>query len=186
MSNSKMDKTHKKEILLEEVYKLAFKYEQEYHCCSQCTVAALQEIFLIKSDEVFSTSFALGGGFANTSEGTCGALAGGAMIISYFYGRRREEFFNGIPNKKANDLTKKLYDRFVQEYGSCLCKDVQKKIFGRSFNFWNKKEKELFETSGGHIDKCPAVVAKAAQWTFKIIEEEINKSKEKRKGYEGK
>ena len=186
MSNSKMDKTHKKEILLEEVYKLAFKYEQEYHCCSQCIVAALQEIFLIKSDEVFSTSFALGGGFANTSEGTCGALAGGAMIISYFYGRRREEFFNGIPNKKANDLTKKLYDRFVQEYGSCLCKDIQKKIFGRSFNFWNKKEKELFETSGGHIDKCPAVVAKAAQWTFKIIEEEINKSKEKRKGYEGK
>ena len=91
-----------------------------------------------------------------------------------------------IPNEKANDLTKELYDRFVQEYGSCLCKDVQKKIFGRSFNFWNKKEKELFETSGGHIDKCPAVVAKTAQWTFKIIEEEINKSKEKRKGYEGK
>lgn len=186
MSNPNAAKIQKKERLLEKVYQVAFDFEKEKHCCSQCTVAALQEIFLIKSDEVFSTSFALGGGFANTSEGTCGALAGGAMIISYFYGRRREEFFNGIPNKKANDLTKALYDRFVQEYGSCLCKDVQKKIFGRSFNFWNKKEKELFETSGGHIDKCPAVVAKAAQWTFKIIEEEVNKNKEKRKGYEGK
>ncbi|GAI76498.1 unnamed protein product, partial [marine sediment metagenome] len=107
-------------------------------------------------------------------------------IISYLYGRRREEFFHGISNKKANYLTKKLYDRFVQEYGSCICKDVQKKIFGRSFNFWDEKEKEIFEKSGGHIDKCPAVVAKTAQWTFKIIEEEINKSKDKRKGYEGK
>jgi C_GCAxxG_C_C family probable redox protein len=171
---------------LEEVYRLAFNFEKEKHCCSQCTVAALQEVFQIKSEELFSTSFAFGGGFANTGEGTCGALAGGAIIISYLYGRRREEFFHGISNKKADYLTKKLYDRFVQEYGSCICKDVQKKIFGRSFNFWDEKEKEIFEKSGGHIDKCPAVVAKTAQWTFKIIEEEINKSKDKRKGYEGK
>jgi len=171
---------------LEEVYRLAFNFEKEKHCCSQCTVAALQEVFQIKSEELFSTSFAFGGGFANTGEGTCGALAGGAIIISYLYGRRREEFFHGISNKKADYLTKKLYDRFVQEYGSCICKDVQKKIFGRSFNFWDEKEKEIFEKSGGHIDKCPAVVAKTAQWTFKIIEEEINKSKDKRKRYEGK
>lgn len=171
---------------MEEVYRLAFNFEKEKHCCSQCTVAALQEVFQIKSEELFSTSFAFGGGFANTGEGTCGALAGGAIIISYLYGRRREEFFHGISNKKADYLTKKLYDRFVQEYGSCICKDVQKKIFGRSFNFWDEKEKEIFEKSGGHIDKCPAVVAKTAQWTFKIIEEEINKSKNKRKGYEGK
>ena len=61
---------------------------------------------------------------------------------------------------------------------------MQKKIFGRSFNFWDEKEKELFEKSGGHIDKCPAVVAKAAQWTFEIIEEEINQGKEKAGKYD--
>lgn len=175
MPNSNLDKIQEKEILLEEVYQLAFKYEQEYHCCSQCTVAALQEGFQIKSDEVFSASFALGAGLANTSEGTCGALAGGAMIISCFYGRQREEFFKSISNKKANYLTKKLYDRFIQEYGCCLCKDVQKKIFGRSFNLWNEQEKEIFEKSGGHIDKCPAVVAKAAKWTAEIIWDELRK-----------
>jgi len=125
---SNINNLPKKEILLEKVYQLAFNFEKEKHCCSQCTVAALQEIFQIKSEE-----------------------AGGAMIISYFYGRRPEEFFKNIPNKKANYLTKELYDRFVQEYGSCLCKDVQKKIFGRSFNFWDKKKKEIFEKSGGHI-----------------------------------
>jgi len=171
---SNVNNLSKKEKLLEEVYSLAFKYEQEHHYCSQCTVAALQKVFQIKSDELFSASYALGGGLANTCEGTCGALAGGAMVIGYFYGRRPEEFFKNIPNKKANYLTKKLYDRFVQEYGSCLCKDVQKKIFGRSFNFWDEKEKKIFENSGGHIDKCPAVVAKTAHWAFKIIEEEID------------
>ena len=183
---SNINNLAKKEILLEKVYQLAFDFEKEHHCCSQCTVAALQEVFQIKSEELFLTSFSLGGGLADTCKGTCGALAGGAMIISYFYGRRRVEFFKGISNKKANYLTKELYDKFVQEYGSCLCKDVQKKIFGRSFNFWDEKEKELFEKSGGHIDKCPAVVAKTAQWIFKIIEEEMNKNREKRKEYEGK
>lgn len=147
---SNINNLPKKEILLEKVYRLVFNFEKEKHCCSQCTVAALQEGFQIKSEELFSTSFVFGGGFANTSEGTCGALAEGAMIISYFYGRRREEFFKSIPNKKANYLTKKLYDKFVQEYGSCICKDVQKKIFGRSFNFWDEKDKEIFEKSGGH------------------------------------
>lgn len=42
-----------KRKLLEQVYKLAFKYEHEHHCCSQCTVAALQKIFQIKSEEFF-------------------------------------------------------------------------------------------------------------------------------------
>jgi len=112
---SNINNLPKKEILLNKVYRLAFKYEQEHHYCSQCTVAALLEVFQIKSEELFSTSFALGGGLANTCEGTCGALAGGAMIISYFYGRRRKEFFEGIPNKKANYLTKELYDRCTKE-----------------------------------------------------------------------
>ncbi|MCJ7657163.1 MAG: C-GCAxxG-C-C family protein [Candidatus Atribacteria bacterium] len=92
---------------------------------------------------MFFTSFALGGVLASISEGIYGALAGGAMIISYFYGRRREEFFKGIPNKKANYLTKELYDRFVQEYRSCLCKDVQKKIFGLLLIFGTKKRKNF-------------------------------------------
>ena len=172
MSNFNVDKIQKKEILLKKASQLAFNFEKEKHCCSQCTVAALQDVFQIKNEGIFSASFALGGGLADTCEGTCGALSGGAMIISYFYGRQREEFFKGIPNEKANHLTRKLYDRFIQEYGSCLCKDIQKKIFGRSFNFLDEKEKNIFEKSGGHIDKCPSVVAKGAKWATEIIWDE--------------
>jgi len=56
---SNINNLPKKEILLEKVYRLAFDFEKEKHCCSQCTVAALQEVFQIKSEELFSTSFAL-------------------------------------------------------------------------------------------------------------------------------
>ena len=80
-----MNNSVSKKKLLEEVYHLAFLYEQEYRYCSQCTVAALQKVFQIKSTELFSASYGLAGGFINTCEGTCGALSGGAMIISYFY-----------------------------------------------------------------------------------------------------
>ena len=175
MINSIVDKMQKKEILLEKVFRLAFDFEKEKCNCSQCAVAALQDVFKIKSEEIFSASYALEGGLADTCEGTCGALAGGAMIISYFYGRRREEFFKNILNEKASYLTRKLHDRFIQEYGSCLCKDIQKKIFGRSFNLLDEKEIKLFVKSGGHIDKCPSVVAKGAKWAAEIIWNEQQK-----------
>jgi len=174
MSNFNVNNIQKK-LLLEKAFQLAFDFEKEKHCCSQCTMAALQDVFQIKNEDIFSASFSFGGGLADTCKGTCGALIGGSMMISYFYGRRREEFFKSISNGKANYLTRKLYDKFIQEYGSCLCKDIQKKIFGRSFNFLDKKEIQIFEKSGGHIDKCPSVVAKGAKWAAEIIWDEKQK-----------
>lgn len=43
MSNP--NKIQKKEILLEDIYKLDFKYKKEYHYCSQCTVTAPRRFF---------------------------------------------------------------------------------------------------------------------------------------------
>jgi hypothetical protein len=63
----------------------------------------------------------------------------------------------------------KLHDKFINEYGSILCKDIQKKIMGRSFNLWDPKDYEEFEKAGGHTDKCPDVVGKAAEWTVEIL-----------------
>jgi len=43
MSNP--DKIQKKEILLEDIYKLDFKYEKEYHYCLQYTITAPRRSF---------------------------------------------------------------------------------------------------------------------------------------------
>ncbi|WP_455281762.1 C-GCAxxG-C-C family (seleno)protein [[Eubacterium] cellulosolvens] len=69
-------------------------------------------------------------------------------------------------------LAKKLHDRFIEEYGSVICKDVQTKIMGRSYDFWNPKEREEFDKAGGHTEKCPDVVGKAAKWTIEILMDE--------------
>jgi len=101
-----------KEEILEKVYRLGLEYEQEKHSCSQCVVAALQEVFQIKDDNLFRASYALAGGVGGSTNGSCGALSGGTMMISYFYGRKRSEFDQPIFNKKSEMLAKKLQDRF--------------------------------------------------------------------------
>jgi hypothetical protein len=70
--------------------------------------------------------------------------------------------------------TKRLYDKFIKEYGSPLCCDVQKKLFGRSYILLDKQEYEAFEKTGAHVDKCPSVAGNAAKWTAEIILNEMN------------
>jgi hypothetical protein len=70
---------------------------------------------------------------------------------------------------KPYKLAKDLYDKFVAEFGSCVCRDVQNRIFGRSFNLWDAQEFKEFEEMGAHRDKCPDVVGKVAKWAAEIL-----------------
>lgn len=153
---------------LRKVYDLAFNYEANYGSCPQCVLRAIQEVFGFKMDEVIKSSHALAGGSALSGEGTCGALVGGIMAICFVHGRKLQDMDKGR-FLKSYVLAKRLYDKFVKEFGSCVCKEVQKKIFGRSFNLWDAKDYMEFERMGGHRDKCPDVCGKVAQWTAEIL-----------------
>ena len=65
--------------------------------------------------------------------------------------------------------SKKLYDKFVEEYGSIVCKDVHLKLFGRTFDLMDTKDYAEFEDMGAHVDKCPVVSGKTARWAAEII-----------------
>ena len=159
-----------KEKKMEKAYQSGFKYERDYGSCPQCTFAAVREILGKESKEIFKAIDGLAGGLGRTTNGTCGALTGGVAAISQRYGR--EDFPNLGQREKCMALTKKLHDRFMEEYGSVICKDVQTKIMGRSYDFWNPKEREEFDKAGGHTEKCPDVVGKAAKWTVEILMDE--------------
>jgi len=155
---------------MEKAYESGFKYERDFGSCSQCTFAAVSEILGKESKEIFKAIDGLAGGLGRTTNGTCGALTGGVAAISQRYGR--EDFPNLGQREKCMTLAKKLHDRFIEEYGSVICKDVQTKIMGRSYDFWNPKEREEFDKAGGHTDKCPDVVGKTAKWTIEILMDE--------------
>jgi hypothetical protein len=90
------------------------------------------------------------------------------MAISAIYGRARQDFSKGL-DMEGFEQAKKLYDRFVAEFGSPICGDVQTKVFGRSYDFWDAEEFAAFEAAGGHRDKCPSVVGRTARWTAELL-----------------
>ncbi len=167
-----ISKLSEKEIL-GQAYRKGYEYEKTRYGCSQCVVAALEEVLQLNCPELVKASFPLAGGVVNSTEGTCGALSGGLLIIGFLFGRNQEEFLKNKFNRKSIEVGDTLYQMFKEEYGSILCKDIQKKIFGRSYNLKNFKEKEAFENAGGHDNKCPSVVGRSCSWTTKIILEQI-------------
>lgn len=175
----------KREEILKAAYKLGFDYEKKYGGCSQCVFAAIQELFDLEdcNSNVLKASTSLAGGVGDSGEGTCGALTGGCMAISLKYGRGMSDLkISSISEvdpessaRKALELSKKLVDRFTEEFGGLTCRGIQKKIFGRSFNFWDPKDVKEFEKAGGHLDKCPSVVGKASQWVAELLLDEAGK-----------
>ncbi|UCD13571.1 MAG: C_GCAxxG_C_C family protein [Thermoplasmatales archaeon] len=162
-----------KEELLNKAYNLAFKYEAELGSCPQCVLAAIKETLDVGSEDIFKSADALAGGTSLSSKGTCGALVGGMLAISSIVGREYNDFKAGKKKRLVFKYAKILYDRFVKEYGSPLCCDVQKRIFGRSFNLWDPIDYKEFEKAGAHVDKCPRVSGNAARWTAEIILNEM-------------
>jgi len=70
---------------------------------------------------------------------------------------------------KAYDMAMKLRDRFIETYGSVVCKDIHNKIFGRSYILQTKEIRDEFEEAGGHLDKCTAVIGMSAMWVAEIL-----------------
>jgi C_GCAxxG_C_C family probable redox protein len=137
----------------------------------------IEELFDLKADDALKAATAFGGGIGRLGA-ACGALLGGAMAFSLLYGRSIEEMRQGHQSGKgkAEDkaalLTKKLAEKFEKEYNSHVCNDIEKKLFGRSFDKWNPDERKKKEEMGAYKDKCPSVVGKAARWVAELILDE--------------
>lgn len=161
----------KHEELLEKIYKQAYENERTYGYCPQAVLAAIQDYFGIIDDEVIKATYALAGGGGLCGDGTCGGLVGGIAAISNKFGRSRKEFGQGEVADwlKCREFAKKLREKFIEEFGSVICNDVQKKIMGRSFDLWDPEDFQRFEEAGGHDDKCPDVTGKVARWTAEIL-----------------
>ena len=155
------------EDLVREIGDLAYYYELTYHGCSQCTLKALQDSLNIGDNLSFKAATALAAGIARTGE-VCGALLGGVMAIGLTYGRDRLEEITASKGLKALDLSAKLHDRFKEEFGTIKCSDIHKKLFGRSFNLRDERDREEF-FKAYNPDGCPQVVRKGAIFAAELI-----------------
>lgn len=164
--------------ILQRAYSLGYEFEKTYHGCAQCVLGAVYEIFPeMRSEDIFRSANAQGGGMGLTSHGQCGAVVAGGMLLSQLYGRS----LGGIedPGKKrfvAYRLGSELVNRFTREMGSLICADIQKQKMGRNFNLLDPEDWDTFEKLGGHDTHCPDVVGSATRIVVEMILEEKSKS----------
>jgi len=142
-----------------------------YAGCSQSVLGALQEEFGIGNKESFKAATVLSGGIARQGE-TCGAIIGALLALGLVIGRERmedEETYQAMmpPSTEVRTRFKEELKKqfgFEEELESTLCRDIQEKIYGRSFYMADDEERQAFLDAGGHSETgCPKVCGIAAQ-----------------------
>ena len=158
--------------LAEKAYQLGKEYERTYRGCGQCVIAALQDALRIRNDDIFKAATGLAGGVGLAADSGCGAYLGAVLILGSLLGRERNRYADpeGI-RFKTHQLSRKFREKFIQEYGSVTCRDIQNKILGRYYYLADPQEYEKFHNAGAHDIHCPEVVGKAARWMIEILSE---------------
>ena len=103
-----------------------------------------------KNNGLFQAASGLSGGMSLSNDGNCGAFIGAGMILGSLCGRERNEFQDRSRTRRSKELVLEVQEKFKQECGSALCKDVKKAM-----------EKDE--------DGCLRIVGKASAWTAEII-----------------
>ena len=163
--------------LIDKAYELGANFEMKSFSCSQSTVAAIHEL-LEMEDVVVKVATSSCVGTANQSLGSCGALVGGVMAIDYFCGRPVNSMSS---RKRINSNINALFPAFVnpsllankfwKEYGTIICSQIHRQLFGRILYLADEDEMEKFERMGAHSepDKCGHIVGNAAKWVMEIL-----------------
>lgn len=157
-----------KEEILKAVYCRGVEMEQRYYGCAQCVVGAIQDYFPL-NNALFKAATSFSGGIASTTVGPCGALTGGILVLSYFFGRSREECSDISLLRRPGPLVRAYWDMFNDTYGGDTCQEIQRSLFGRYYRFLDNEEYRLYEEAGGHDKKCPEVVGQAAAWLAEML-----------------
>ena len=168
------------EKLVKEIRRRAHGYDQ-YSGCSQSVLLALQEGLDIGDKASFKSATVLSGGVARRGE-TCGALLGALMVLGLVSGRERMEDYDRYAQATniANEICDEFQRRLEEEFGfgepleSTMCREIQTRIYGRSFDMRDPAQQEAFLAAGGHSDEgcykvCGIAAEAAAERLLKLI-----------------
>ncbi len=179
--------TKKKDEIIQKANELAIEYEAKYKGCGQCTFLAiidalrwggLEIIPKDIEDRLFSGVCVLTGGVGLSGEGTCGAVASGTLTIGLALGLQRENINETLFRKSCAIVRDALLNKYYQKYNSLLCKDIQRKFFGKA---WDLTRDEMSAEFLGISEGC--VIMEGAMWATEVILDEFEKGNVK--GYVG-
>ena len=181
----KLTKTN--DDIIKKSNELAIEYEAKYKGCGQCTFLAiidalrwggLEIIPRDMEDRLFSGLSVLTGGVGLSGEGTCGAVASGTVAIGLALGLGRESINESLFRQSCAIVRDTLLDKYYQKYNSMLCKDIQRRFFGKA---WDLTRDEFSAEFLGITEGC--VIMEGAMWATEVILDEFDKGNVK--GYVG-
>jgi hypothetical protein len=173
-------KKTKKEII-KKAEELGAEYEAKYKGCGQCTFLAIADALrwggreIIPKDmeeRLFSGICVLTGGVSMTGDGTCGAVASSVLLIGIALGISREGQDDSVLRRGCATVRNTILGKYYQEYNSILCKDVQRKFFGKA---WDLTRDEMSKEFLGVTHGC--TIMQTAKWATEIILDELEKIK---------
>jgi hypothetical protein len=171
--------TKTKDEIIQKSNELAIEYEAKYKGCGLCTFLAiidalrwggLEIIPRDVEDRLFSGVCLLTGGVGLSGEGTCGAAASGALAIGLALGLQRESINESLFRQSCAIVRDALLDKYCQKYNSLLCKDVQRKFFGKA---WDLTRDEMSAEFLGVTKGC--AIMEGAMWATEVILDEFEK-----------
>ena len=125
----------------------------------KCSLAAIFEVLGVDDENVVRAATGFADGVGLTGDGHCGALSGGTMAISYFFGRKKEDLGKVGRQLKALLLAKKFHEQFISEFSTCRCHDIQVKQFGRFFNLYDMEDMKAAMAAGLPVASTRAYMA---------------------------
>jgi len=166
-----MQQSESRDDRLNRLERKAGDYEELYGSCAQGTLLALQEEFGLGDKQTLRAATAMPG-IALRGE-TCGAVVGAIMALGMAMGRDKPDDFASV--QRTTKAARKLCRRFEQEFGGCNCRDVQHRIFGRSYNVADPVESMEFIKADA-AKKCRAPAEKAARIAGELILDNLEKA----------
>lgn len=137
----------KKEIIAK-AGELGTEYAEKYKGCGQCTFMAIIDAlrwggFEIIPESVeerlFSGICVLTGGISMTGDGTCGAVTSAVLSIGLALDIQREGQDDSKLRAGCATVRNTILEKYYREYKSLLCKDVQRKFFGKAWDLTSDK-----------------------------------------------
>jgi hypothetical protein len=168
----------KKEIIAKSE-ELGIQYEAKYKGCGPCTFLAvidalrwggLEIIPQVMEDRFYSGTCMLTAGVGMTGDGTCGAVASSAVAIGLALGIPREGPVEDSLRSACATVRDTVLEKYYCEYRSILCKDVQRKFFGKAWDLTRDDARREFLT----ITRGCTII-QTAKWTTEIILNEFEK-----------
>jgi hypothetical protein len=140
--------------------------------CARSTLYGLATVFEFIPGEMVTAAASLSGGCGSAS-GSCGAYCCGLLAVGLRHNATMDEEREDPSSfeRTASHFTE-YRDRFKSVYGTVLCPEIHKRLFGRSYILDDQDDVAEFLALPGHQVKCSKVVAAATRIAAEMILED--------------